>query len=222
LFSFKQLFNFVPNLNCGMKDKRAHIIETAMDLFAGKGYEGTSIRDIAEKASVNLAMVNYYFGSKEKLFENIVEYKSSLTRGILDEILNNKELSAIEKIYAVIDSYVEKLFTHRSFHRLIYQELILNQREELQNFIVNNLVPNSVIIKRIIETGIKNEEFKKVDVELTLASLIGTINQVLFSRKFCNKIMNKDDDYVPYDDSKFRKRVRNHLKQLMNDHLLNK
>ena len=205
-----------------MKDKRAHIIETAMDLFAGKGYEGTSIRDIAEKASVNLAMVNYYFGSKEKLFENIVEYKSSLTRGILDEILNNKELSAIEKIHAVIDSYVEKLFVHRSFHRLIYQELILNQREELQNSIVNSLFPNSIIIKRIIESGIKTEEFKKVDVELTLASLTGTINQVLLSRKFCNKLMNKDDDYVPYDDSKFRKRVRNHLKQLMNDHLLNK
>jgi AcrR family transcriptional regulator len=205
-----------------MKDKRTHIIETAMDLFAGKGYEGTSIRDIAEKASVNLAMVNYYFGSKEKLFENIVEYKSSVTRGILDEILKNNKLSAIEKIYAIIDSYVEKLFTHRSFHRLIYQELILNQREELQNSIVNNLAPNSVIIKRIIEIGIKNGEFKKVDVELTLASLMGTVNQVLLSRKFCNKIMNKDDDYVPYDDIKFRKRVRNHLKQLMDAHLLNK
>ena len=204
-----------------MKDKRTHIIETAMDLFAGKGYEGTSIRDIAEKASVNLAMVNYYFGSKEKLFENIVEYKSSLTRGLLDEILKNDKLSSIEKIYAIIDSYVEKLFTHRSFHRLIYQELILNQREELQNSIVNHLAPNSVIIKRIIETGIKNDEFKKVDVELTLASLMGTINQVLLSRKFCNKIMNKDDDYVPYDDIKFRKRVRNHLKQLMDAHLLN-
>lgn len=203
-----------------MKDKRTHIIETAMDLFAGKGYEGTSIRDIAEKASVNLAMVNYYFGSKEKLFENIVEYKSAVTRGILDEILKNKQLSSIEKIYAIIDSYVEKLFIHRSFHRLIYQELILNQREELQNSIVNNLAPNSIIIKKIIETGIKNGEFKKADVELTLASLMGTINQVLLSRKFCNKIMNKDDDYVPYDDIRFRKRVRNHLRQLMNAHLL--
>lgn len=205
-----------------MKDKRVHIIETATDLFAGKGYEGTSIRDIAEKASVNLAMVNYYFGSKEKLFENIVEYKSALTRGLLDEILNNKELSAIEKIYAVIDSYLEKLFTHRSFHRLIYQELILNQREELQNSIVKSLFPNTVIIKRIIESGIKTEEFKKVDVELTMASITGTINQILLSKKLCNKIMNKGDDYVPYEDAKFRKRVRNHLKQLMNDHLLNK
>ncbi|HVX25296.1 MAG TPA: TetR family transcriptional regulator [Parafilimonas sp.] len=204
-----------------MKDKRTHIIETAMDLFAGKGYEGTSIRDIAEKASVNLAMVNYYFGSKEKLFEKIVEYKSSVTRGLLDEILKNEQLSSIEKIYAIIDSYVEKLFTHRSFHRLIYQELILNLRDELQNSIVSHLAPNSSIIKRIIETGIKNGEFKKVDVELTLASLMGTINQVLLSKKFCNKIMNKEDDYVPYDDIKFRKRVRNHLRQLMDAHLLN-
>ena len=101
-------------------------------------------------------------------------------------------MSAIEKIYAVIDSYVERLFTHRSFHRLIYQELILNQREDLQRSIVDHLFPNAVIIRTIIENGIKKGEFRKVDVELTIASLIGTINQVLHSKKFCNKLINKD------------------------------
>ncbi|MEP6684170.1 MAG: TetR family transcriptional regulator, partial [Parafilimonas sp.] len=55
-----------------MKDKKQHIIETTLHLFAEKGFEGTSIREIAEKASVNVAMVNYYFGSKEKLFEKII------------------------------------------------------------------------------------------------------------------------------------------------------
>lgn len=203
-----------------MKDKRTHIIETALDLFAKKGYEGTSIRDIAESASVNLAMVNYYFGSKEKLFENIVQYKSSVTRGVLDEILNNANLSSIEKIDSIVDSYVERLFTHRYFHRLIYQELLINQRDELQDSIVKSLFPNTLIVKNIIESGIKKNEFKKVDVELTISTLIGTINQVLLSRKFCNKLLNKDDDYVPYDDIRFRKRVKNHLKQLMHTHLL--
>lgn len=205
-----------------MKDKREQIIETALHLFAEKGFEGTSIRDIAEKATVNVAMVNYYFGTKEKLFEKIVEYKSANTRGILDEIANDKSLSSIEKIGAIIDSYIERLFTHRIFHRLIHQELILNQREALQCSIVNSLVPNAVIIKNIIETGIKKGDFKKVDVELTIATLIGTINQVLLSKKFCNKLMNKNDDYVPYEDIKFKKRVSAHLKQLMQNHLLNK
>ncbi len=204
-----------------MKDKRTHIIETAMNLFAGKGYEGTSIRDIAESASVNLAMVNYYFGSKEKLFESIVKYKSSLTRVLLDEILHNTKFTYIEKIDAVIDSYVERLFTHRSFHRLIYHELILNQRDELQTSIVDNLIPNSIIIKNIIEAGIKKNEFKKVDIELTIATLIGTINQMLLSKKFCNRLLNKELSYVPYDDVKFRKRVKNHLKQLMHSYLIN-
>src|SRR5258705_1621443 len=183
-----------------MKDKRAHIIDTALQLFSEKGFEGASIRDIAEKASVNVAMVNYYFGSKDKLFEKIVEYKSALTRGILDEILHNKNLSPIEKIEMVIVAYIEKLFTHRSFHRLIHQELIINQREDLQRSIVDNLFPNALIIKSIIESGIRKGDFKKVDVELTIASLVGTINQVLLSKRFCNKLMNKEDDYVPYDD----------------------
>jgi len=205
-----------------MKDKREHIIETALNLFAQKGFEGTSIRDIAEKAAVNVAMVNYYFGTKEKLFEKIVEYKSLSTRNLLDELASNKSLTGIEKIEAVIDSYIEKLFTHRTFHRLIQQELILNQRENLQDSIVCNFLPNTLIIKKIIETGIKKGEFKKIDVELTIATLFGTIHQILNSRKFCNNLMNKPDDYVPYDDIKFKKRVSVYLKQLMHAYLLNK
>jgi AcrR family transcriptional regulator len=76
-----------------MTDKRAHIIDTALHLFSERGFEGTSIRHIAEKASVNVAMVNYYFGSKEKLFDKIVEQKSSVTRILLDEISKNNSLS---------------------------------------------------------------------------------------------------------------------------------
>lgn len=204
-----------------MKDKQQHIIETALHLFAEKGFEGASVRDIAEKAGVNVAMVNYYFGSKDKLFEKIVEYKTSITKGSLDEIQKNKSLTSFQKIEAIIDSYIERLFTNRKFHRLIQQEMILNQREDLQTSIVNILVQNAFIIKNIIDAGIKKGDFKKVDVELTIATLTGTINQVLLSKKFCNTLMHKSDDYVPYDDWKFKKRVSLHLKQVMRNHLVN-
>ncbi len=203
-----------------MKDKRQQIMESTLQLFAEKGYEGTSVRDIAEKAAVNVAMVKYYFGSKEKLFEKMIEYKSSVTRGVLDEISHKEELACIQKIEFVIDTYVDKLFAHRIFHRLVQQELILNQRENLQCYIVDNFIPNALIVKSIIETGIKKGEFKKIDPELTIATINGTINQVLLSKKFCNRLMNKPDDYVPYEDVKFKKRVSNHLKQLMHAHLL--
>lgn len=200
-------------------DKKEHIINAAIDLFAEKGFEGTSIRDLASKADVNVAMINYYFGSKEKLFEALVEMKASTTRGTLEGFMNNTKLTSMEKIDHVIDSYIDRLFHNRKFHRLIHQELIMNQREALQHIITNMLYPNTLIIKRIIEEGIKKKDFKKVDPELTIASLVGTINQVLLSKKFCLKLLNREAGYIPYEDPAFIKRMSTHLRQLMHAHL---
>ncbi len=191
-----------------------------MELFAEKGFEGSSIRDLAARADVNVAMINYYFGSKEKLFESMVAYKASYTRGALDEIVKNHSLSYIEKINAIIDTYINRLFGHRSFHRVLHQEMMLSQRESLQQAIVDTVYPNSAMIKDVLEEGMKKGEFKTVDPPLVIASMIGTINQVLLSRRICNKLLNKEAAYVPYDDKQFIARISNHLKQLMRDHLL--
>lgn len=201
-------------------DKKEQIINAAIDLFAQKGFEGTSIRDLASAASVNVAMVNYYFGSKEKLFEALVEMKAASNRGVLENVLQDAKLSSMEKIFKVIDIYIERLFTNRKFHRVIHQELMLSQREPLQEMITNVLYPNTLIIKKIIEDGIKSKAFKKVDIELTIASLIGTINQLLLSKKWCLKVLGKEPDYVPYEDPAFFKRASTHLKQIMQAHLL--
>ena len=56
-------------------DKQVQIMEIAEILFAEKGFNGTSVRDIAEKANVNLAMISYYFGSKDKLLEALFGYR---------------------------------------------------------------------------------------------------------------------------------------------------
>ena len=44
----------------------------ARHVFHIKGYAGTRTRDIAEEAGINLALLNYYFRSKEKLFEIVM------------------------------------------------------------------------------------------------------------------------------------------------------
>ena len=93
-----------------MTDKKDHIINKAIELFAPKGFEGTSIRDLATAADVNVAMVNYYFGTKEKLFEAWWKRKPFSTRGSLEEIAKDKTLSSLEKIDKIIESYVEQVF----------------------------------------------------------------------------------------------------------------
>jgi AcrR family transcriptional regulator len=55
------------------EDTRRRILETALDLFAAQGYAGTSTRQIAERAGVNLPAIQYYFGNKEGLYRAIIE-----------------------------------------------------------------------------------------------------------------------------------------------------
>lgn len=56
------------NANKGVRDR---LLDAAEELFCEHGFEGTSIRDIAASADCNIASVNYYFGGKEKLYEEV-------------------------------------------------------------------------------------------------------------------------------------------------------
>ena len=196
-------------------------MNAAIELFAEKGFEGSSIRDLAAKADVNVAMVNYYFGSKDKLFEALVEYKASFMRGRLDEIENNSKLSEIEKIDAIIESYVERLLSQPLFHRIIYQELLMGEREVMHKNIISMFTKNTLTLRNIIEQGIKKKVFKKVDPELTMATIIGTINQVMLSKAMCIMLVNREESFDPYTDIGFRNRLIKHLKQIIHSSLLN-
>lgn len=202
-------------------DKKEHIMHHALELFAGKGFDGTSIRDIAITAHVNIAMVNYYFGSKDKLFEAVVTYKASSIKGMLEELAGNTALSEMEKMEKIIEIYVTRFLSQPGFHRVLYQELLKSERGSLHHQIISIFSRNTQIIKSIIEQGIKKKVFKKVDPELTMASLLGTINQVMLSRPLCNMLMGKDENFDPYTDVNFRKRITRHLQQLIHAHLLN-
>ena len=56
------------NANKGVRDR---LLDAAEELFCEHGFEGASIRDIAASADCNIASVNYYFGGKEKLYEEV-------------------------------------------------------------------------------------------------------------------------------------------------------
>ncbi|MEP6952176.1 MAG: TetR family transcriptional regulator [Ginsengibacter sp.] len=201
-------------------DKREIIISTAMKLFAQKGYEGTSVREIASGADVNPAMISYYFGSKEKLFEKLVEYKAGFLKGVFAELVNNTSFSQIEKVHVVVDSYVDRMFHNPQFHHLLHRELSLDRRPKMKDAIFEILLRNFIAVKTVVQQGIDSGEFNDVDIELTIASIIGTINHLLLSETMCRKILQKGKDFNPYQSKKLKERISDHLKKLMNAHLL--
>lgn len=56
------------------KDTKARILEVANELFATRGFDGASIRDIANAAEVNLAAINYHFKNKENLYREVFRH----------------------------------------------------------------------------------------------------------------------------------------------------
>lgn len=202
--------------------KKEIIIESALNLFSTKGFEGTSVREIATEAEVNVAMINYYFGSKENLFKRVVEYRASFLKGIFEDLINNSSLSSIEKIDFIIDQTIERKLSNAQFHHILHRELSLEHRPELREAISDILLKNMAPMKTIIKNGINDGEFKQVDIELTLTTLLGTIHYLLTSDIMCRKILGKKEGFSPFQNKYLKKRLSEHTKQLMRSHLLKK
>ncbi len=62
---------------------KARLIDAAAALFAERGFHGTKVRDIAERARVNLAAANYHFGSKEALYIEVMRAQFATLSALL-------------------------------------------------------------------------------------------------------------------------------------------
>jgi AcrR family transcriptional regulator len=202
-----------------MTDKRIHILEVAERLFSEKGFDGTSVRDIAGQAGVNLAMISYYFGSKEKLMAALIDHRSGYTRGILEELNKDELLSPWDKIDRLIDLYVDKILNNYKFHCIMTQHLPTVQSDEIRETITEIKVLNFEQVKKIITEGQRKKVFRKVDMELTVGTVMGTITQVTLSKNLYQRLLNIDKN----DEEGYRKKmipkIKNHLKQLLKAHL---
>ncbi len=84
------------------------IKKTALTLFLERGFERTSIREIASKAKINIALLNYYFRSKENLFDSIFSGLLGKHTPVLQDILETA-LPLEEKIEVYVDKYIDML-----------------------------------------------------------------------------------------------------------------
>ena len=203
-------------------EKQIQIIEEAETLFAGKGFNGTSVRDIAKNADVNLAMISYYFGSKDKLLEAIFIYRGETTKISLEKILQTSTLTSLQKIHKLIEHYVNRVVAHQAFYKILTREMVVNHTGETEDIIMEIKRRNLEIVQQIIVGGQKEGTFKKqVDVPLLTSVLSGTANSLLSSQKYYKHLSGLDD----LNEVEFQKHLINqltkHLKIIIKSILLN-
>jgi len=125
------------------------IKNAARTVFMKKGFAATRTRDIAEEAGMNLALLNYYFRSKEKLFHLVMEEKFLQFFGIVVKILNNERTSIKEKVEQVAHDYIELLMLHPELPLFVMGEIRNNP--ELFGNQVKHDVFNSYFAKQLKE-----------------------------------------------------------------------
>ena len=202
-------------------DKQKHILDIAERLIADNGFDGTSIRDIAKEASINIAMISYYFGSKEKLLEALFEMRGKEVTLKLENLMQNDKLSSLEKMNVVIDAYIEKITNQQCFHRIMMRQQAM-ENSFISDKIFETKRRNHALIQQLIKHGQKQGDFKKnIDLQLVMVTLFGTVNHMITSKNFYRKLNNFEDMPDEEFEKHIRKKLSQHLKSLFKALLTN-
>lgn len=176
-------------------EKQIHILNIAEELIAKKGYEGTSVRDICSKANINVAMISYYFGSKEKMMSYLYQYRVLKTRENFSEFADTiKEGRPEMQMKEIIKYIVAQLFKYNYFHGFVTQELrhTENLKDELMDFYQLFVKKLDEVIKKGVTSGVFTFTPKPEDI---LTTIIGSTLFVIRNRNFYELyVPNKNEE----------------------------
>lgn len=204
-------------LKTDFNEKQIQILYVAERLFAEKGFDGTSIRDIAKEASINIAMVSYYFGSKEQLLESIILHRASGIKLQLDNLML-EDLDPLQKIHKLIELYIDKINSNRCIYKIMHFEFSSSQRViNLQAFTdlkKGNLKSLETIIKEGQEKGIFR---KDIVVPLLTTTILGTYFHFHLNRPFYQILLNlnTEEEYNTYIKTTLTMHIQQTIKALL-------
>jgi len=127
------------------------IKEAARKVFMKKGYAATRTRDIAEEAGINLALLNYYFRSKEKLFNHVMKEKMQQFFGVLLPVINDPSTKLEIKIELIVSNYIDTLSENPDLPLFVWSEM-KDDADHLPDILpVEKLTPKVSFIKQLQE-----------------------------------------------------------------------
>lgn len=198
-------------------DKQIEILEVAERLFAEGGFDGTSIRNISKEAKINVAMVSYYFGSKEKLLEALIIYRIADLK-IQLEILSKEEVSPLYKINKLVELYISKIHNNRYIYQILHFELSFSKRALNFTAFTEAKKANLSSLTIIIEEGQKKGIFRNdIIIPLIIPTIFGTYIHFHLNRTFNEEVLHlkTETDYDNYIKNQLTTHIKQTIKALL-------
>lgn len=166
------------------------LLDAAEELFASKGYDEVSIRELATAAEVNVAAVNYHFQGKENLFQEVI------LRRFVDQ--RNSTLAALEKalvqaegkprledvIGALVGEYLKGTLGHPkscTYLSLITREMSGNNSHAHEAFLREMVAPVFLAFSRALTAA--QPHLRQEDMNWVIASIVGQIHHFVLRWK---------------------------------------
>jgi AcrR family transcriptional regulator len=159
--------------NAKVEDTKVSILRSAAKLFAQNGFDATSVREIAKNSGVNIAMIYYYFQTKEGLYQEILEDACRALSLSLADCIDRKR-DPEENIYCFIKTYINFLQNHKTLHLIFLRETI--SQTKLMKIIVKKYgLKIFGLVHGIIEEGVEKGVFREQDTTLSTINLFSMI-----------------------------------------------
>lgn len=143
------------------EERKQEIIATALELFTEKGYDNTTIQDIADKLGVATGLCYRYFKSKQDIFRATSEYYAQQAIGHLytSDVSN---ITPIEELNLIVKSLLEFALKHNEFEASYHKEpeISANRLDQLSMQIVDRMIT-------VIEKGCEQKAFICKDIKNT-------------------------------------------------------
>jgi AcrR family transcriptional regulator len=167
---------------------KENILLSAVSLFNTKGYNGTSVRDIAKKASVNSANISYYFHGKQGLLE------SCFTR-FFESYLECLEAQADFLDYNPADECLKKaVYNILQFQsenhllaRFVWREVSIDS-QVVREIISSYLVKERYLLKRFFEVGADQGRFTSMPVSIFIIQLKSMISMPFLNSQYLREV----------------------------------
>lgn len=198
-----------------MISKEENILFAAEKLFSEKGFEKTSTREISRAANVNISMISYYFGSKEKLLEKLFEMRMVESQSYIQGIIANEQLNVWEKISLIVDRYTQRVRQMKVFYTILQTEQLTNKNERIITFLKNSKLGYLKVYEQLCKEGFEKKIFKKSpNIALLHATLNGIMFYAMNGLPMYKEYFNVSKDNLDFDDNYFEE-LNLHIKQVL-------
>ncbi len=164
-------------------DKRRHeILEKALEVFTEEGYEDVTFQKIADRCGITRTTLYIYFKNKREIFLWSIKQLTSGMEESLKEIIKNPELSAESCLRATLAKIIEECEKNPNLFGVLLSYLLQLQKSGTDpgERVRRRLVRLQHLLNTIIIRGMKNGEFKQLNVHIVYEMFYGLIQSAIF------------------------------------------